>query len=169
MYLIMHTLPTSRLFCWLPYFVTLFRWARSAPGDYQRMGRDILKELIETDTTHSTGSTTVAAERMAARLLAAGFPKADVEVVRAAEEAETKGNLVARYRGKGARKPVLFIAHLDVVEARREDWSMDPFVLTEKDGYFYGRGTLDVRRAARRRSSPRSSACARSSGCPIAI
>jgi acetylornithine deacetylase/succinyl-diaminopimelate desuccinylase-like protein len=118
--------------------------AAQAPADYQRMGRAILKELIETDTTHSTGSTTVAAERMAARLVAAGFPKADVMVVRGTGKGtETKGNLVARYRGKGLRKPVVFIAHLDVVEARREDWSMDPFVLTEQDGYFYGRGTLD--------------------------
>jgi acetylornithine deacetylase/succinyl-diaminopimelate desuccinylase-like protein len=120
-----------------------------APGDYQRMGRDILKELVETDTTHATGSTTVAAERMAARLLAAGFPKADVLVVRGSQkEAETKGNLVVRYRGKGARKPVLFIAHLDVVAAKREDWSMDPFVLNEKDGYFYGRGTHDQKGGA---------------------
>ena len=62
--------------------------------------------------------------------------------------AETRGNLVARYRGTGARKPLLFIAHLDVVEARREDWSMDPFVLNEKDGYFYGRGTIDVKGGA---------------------
>ena len=113
------------------------------------MGRAILKELIETDTTHSTGSTTAAAERMAARLLAAGFPKADVQVVRGAgKSAEAKGNLVARYRGKGTRKPIVFIAHLDVVEARREDWSMDPFVLTEKDGYFYGRGTHDLKGGA---------------------
>ena len=113
------------------------------------MGQAILKELIETDTTHSTGSTTVAAERLAARLLAAGFPKADVQVVRGpGKSAETKGNLVARYRGKGTRKPVLLIAHLDVVAARREDWSMDPFVLTEKDGYFYGRGTLDQKGGA---------------------
>jgi acetylornithine deacetylase/succinyl-diaminopimelate desuccinylase-like protein len=114
--------------------------------DVQRLGRDILKELIETNTTHSTGSTTVAAERMAARLLAGGFPRADVVV---AGDADRKGNLVARFRGKGGgRKPVLFIAHLDVVEAKKEDWSMDPFVLTEKDGYFYGRGTLDVKGGA---------------------
>ena len=129
--------------------LTLVPLGAQAPSDYQRMGRDVLKELIETDTTHSTGSTTLAAERMAARLVAAGFPKADVQIVRATQKsAETKGNLVARYRGKGTRKPVLFLAHLDVVEARREDWSIDPFVLTEKDGYFYGRGTLDVKGGA---------------------
>ena len=119
---------------------------QTAAPDAQRLGREILKELIETNTTHSTGSTTVAAERMAARLLAAGFPRADVVVV---GDADRKGNLVARFRGSGSgRKPVLFIAHLDVVEARRDDWSMDPFVLTEKDGYFYGRGTLDVKGGA---------------------
>ena len=119
--------------------------AQKTSADYERLGREILKELIETNTTHSTGSVTAAAELMAARLVAAGFPKADVHVVGGAEK---KRNLVARYRGKGTRKPVLFIAHLDVVEARREDWSLDPFVLTEKDGYFYGRGTLDVKGGA---------------------
>jgi acetylornithine deacetylase/succinyl-diaminopimelate desuccinylase-like protein len=130
-------------------FLTLAPLGAQSNADYQQMGRAILKELIETDTTHSTGSTTVAAERMAARLVAAGFPTADVQVVRGTQKgAETKGNLVARYRGKGTRKPVLFIAHLDVVEAKREDWSMDPFVLNERDGYFYGRGTLDVKGGA---------------------
>jgi acetylornithine deacetylase/succinyl-diaminopimelate desuccinylase-like protein len=138
------------LFLFVLAFAVAFQDVGAQPqADYQRLGRDILKELIETDTTHSTGSATVAADRMAARLVAAGFPQSDVVVVRGAEKgAETKGNLVARYRGTGARKPVLFIAHLDVVEARREDWSMDPFVLNEKDGYFYGRGTLDVKGGA---------------------
>jgi acetylornithine deacetylase/succinyl-diaminopimelate desuccinylase-like protein len=119
--------------------------AQTSRADVDRLGRDILKELIETDTTHSSGSTTIAAERMAARLTAAGFPRADVQVVGGADR---KGNLVARYRGSGAGKPVLFIAHLDVVEAKREDWTLDPFVLTERDGFFYGRGTLDVKGGA---------------------
>jgi acetylornithine deacetylase/succinyl-diaminopimelate desuccinylase-like protein len=119
--------------------------SQTGSDDYRRVGRDILQELIETDTTHSSGSTTLAAERMAARLVQAGFPRTDVQVV---GNVDRKGNLVARYRGRGARKPVLFIAHLDVVEARREDWSLDPFVLTEKDGFFYGRGTLDVKGGA---------------------
>jgi acetylornithine deacetylase/succinyl-diaminopimelate desuccinylase-like protein len=120
------------------------------PGaDYQRMGRAILKELIETDTTPDTGNTTIAAERMAARLLAAGFPRGDVQVVRGSQkEAETKGNLVVRYRGTGVRKPILFFAHIDVVTAKRDDWSIDPFVLTEKDGYFYGRGAQDQKGGA---------------------
>ena len=119
--------------------------AQQARADIDRLGRDILKELIEINTTESSGSTRAAAERMAARLVAAGYPSADVQVVGGTER---KGNLVARYRGTGTRKPVLFMAHLDVVEARREDWSMDPFVLTERDGYFYGRGTLDVKGGA---------------------
>jgi acetylornithine deacetylase/succinyl-diaminopimelate desuccinylase-like protein len=120
-------------------------FAKAQVGPFQSLGRDLLKELIETNTTHSTGSVTLAAERMAARLVTAGFPKADVQIV---GQAEKKRNLVARYRGKGARKPILLIAHLDVVEAKREDWSLDPFVLTEKDAYFYGRGTIDVKGAA---------------------
>ena len=119
--------------------------AQNTSAGYERLGREVLKELIETNTTHSTGSTTMAAERMAARLVEAGFPKADVQVVGGADK---KGNLVARYRGRGTRKPILYLAHLDVVEARREDWSLDPFVLTEKDGYLYGRGTLDVKGGA---------------------
>ena len=119
--------------------------AQNTSADHQRLGREVLKELIETNTTLSSGSVTAAAERMAARLVSAGFPQADVQVVGGAEK---KRNLVARYRGNGARKPILFIAHLDVVEARREDWSFDPFVLTEQDGYFYGRGTLDVKGGA---------------------
>jgi acetylornithine deacetylase/succinyl-diaminopimelate desuccinylase-like protein len=119
--------------------------AQNSSADHQRLGREVLKELIETNTTHSSGSVTAAAERMAARLVSAGFPQADVQVVGGAEK---KRNLVARYRGNGAREPILFIAHLDVVEARREDWSFDPFVLTEQDGYFYGRGTLDVKGGA---------------------
>lgn len=119
--------------------------AQQPPAEYQRLGRDILDELIKTDTTHSSGSTTVAAERMATRLIAGGFPREDVQVVGGADE---RGNLVARYRGRGTAKPILFLAHLDVVEARREDWSLDPFVLTERDGFFYGRGTLDVKGGA---------------------
>jgi acetylornithine deacetylase/succinyl-diaminopimelate desuccinylase-like protein len=77
---------------------------------------------------------------MAAHLLAAGFPAGDVQVL---APAPRKGNLVARLRGTGARKPLLLLAHLDVVEARREDWSVDPFALLERDGYYYGRGTGD--------------------------
>ncbi|MGH7555990.1 MAG: M20/M25/M40 family metallo-hydrolase [Longimicrobiales bacterium] len=105
-----------------------------------RLARDIFRELIEINTTPS-GSTTEAAEAMAARLVAAGFPKQDVHVV---GPNARRGNLVARLRGSAsAAKPLLLLAHLDVVEARREDWSMDPFTFLERGGYFYGRGTSD--------------------------
>jgi acetylornithine deacetylase/succinyl-diaminopimelate desuccinylase-like protein len=102
--------------------------------------RDIYKQLVEINTTESSGNTTTAAEAMAVRLRAAGFPAADIQVLGADPR---KGNLVARYRGSGKEKPILLLAHLDVVEAKREDWSLDPFTFTEKDGYYYGRGTSD--------------------------
>jgi acetylornithine deacetylase/succinyl-diaminopimelate desuccinylase-like protein len=112
--------------------------AQSRPNDAR--ARDIFKELIEINTTDSVGSTTTAAEAMAVRLKAAGFPAADVQVL---GPDPRKGNLVARLRGTGGRKALLLLAHLDVVEAKREDWSFDPFTFLEKDGYFYGRGTGD--------------------------
>lgn len=108
----------------------------------KQLSRDIFKELIEINTTDSVGNTTVAAEAMAKRLRDAGFPASDVAVL---GPNERKGNLVARYRGKGARKPILLLGHLDVVEARRQDWTTDPFQFVEKDGYFYGRGTQDMK------------------------
>ena len=111
----------------------------------QQMLRDIYKELIEINTTDSIGDTTKAAEAMAVRFRAAGFPEADVRVL-VHPENKRKGNLVVRYRSANAsRKPLLLLAHIDVVEARKEDWSdnLDPFKLTERDGYFYGRGTTD--------------------------
>jgi len=110
------------------------------PSAQQQLARSIFQELIEINTTDSSGSTTKAAEAMAARLREAGFPEADVQVL---GPNPRKGNLVARLRGTGARKPLLLLAHLDVVEARREDWSFDPFKFLERDGYFYGRGTSD--------------------------
>ena len=107
-----------------------------------KLAHDIYKQLIEINTTDSVGSTTVAAEAMAQRLRDAGYPASDVQVM---GPNPRKGNLVARLRGTGARKPMLMICHLDVVEARREDWSMDPFRFVEKDGYFYGRGSGDIK------------------------
>jgi acetylornithine deacetylase/succinyl-diaminopimelate desuccinylase-like protein len=111
----------------------------------QALGRDILRELIEINTTNSVGNTTVAAEAMAARLRSAGIPASDVQVLGPRPKNQ---NLVARLRGTGARRPLLLLAHLDVVEARREDWSLDPFKLTERDGFFYGRGTSDIKDGA---------------------
>ena len=107
---------------------------------HQRLLREIYQELVEINTTNSVGDNTKAAETMARRLLAAGFPAADVQVL---APAPRKGNLVARLHGTGARRPLLLLAHLDVVEASREDWSVEPFTLLERDGYFYGRGTSD--------------------------
>ncbi len=106
----------------------------------QQLARDIFEQLIEINTTDSQGNTTEAAEAMAARLQAAGFPAEDLQVL---GPHPRKGNLVARLRGDGSRAPLLLLAHLDVVEARREDWSVDPFTFLEQDGYFYGRGTTD--------------------------
>ncbi|MDP9039607.1 MAG: M20/M25/M40 family metallo-hydrolase [Acidobacteriota bacterium] len=113
------------------------------PAD-RTLARDVFQQLIEINTTHSTGSTGDAAEAMRKRLLEAGFPAADVQVL--GPDAR-HNNLVVRYRGASGstKKPVLIIAHLDVVEARKEDWSTDPFRLVEKDGFFYGRGTQDMK------------------------
>ncbi len=107
---------------------------------HQQLARDIYQELVEINTVTATGDTARAAQAMAARLKAAGFSERDVQVF---TPAPRKGNLVARLRGNGSRKPILLLAHIDVVEAKPEDWSVDPFKLIEKDGYFYGRGSLD--------------------------
>ena len=104
--------------------------------------RSIFKDLIEINTTDSLGSVTAAAEAMAKRLRAGGFPDSDVNV---AGPNNRKKNMVVRLRGTGKRMPVLFIGHLDVVEAKRADWTTDPFQFVEKDGYFYGRGTEDMK------------------------
>ncbi len=117
--------------------------AAATPGllPHQQLARDILRELIEIDTTDSVGDNTAAAQAMADRLLAAGFPEEDVQVLGPAEK---KGNLVARYRGRDTgRKPLLLLAHIDVVEADPADWTLPPFTFIEEDGYYYGRGTTD--------------------------
>jgi acetylornithine deacetylase/succinyl-diaminopimelate desuccinylase-like protein len=110
----------------------------------RELSRQIFQQLIEINTTDSVGNTTAAAHAMEKRLLDAGFPAQDLAVL---GPTERKGNLVARLRGSGgnALKPILIICHLDVVEARREDWTTDPFHFVEKDGYFYGRGTQDMK------------------------
>ena len=111
-----------------------------APEADQRLAHDIYKEMIEIKSGFTTGATTPVAEAVAKRLRAAGFADSDIFLGGAIPRKE---NIVVRYRGSGRWKPILLLAHEDVVEARREDWSMDPFVFTEKDGYFYGRGTAD--------------------------
>ena len=114
--------------------------------DVSRLSRDILKQLIETNTTDSSGDNTAAAKAMARRLMDAGYPAADVQVL-IPPDRKNKGNLGARLRGNSSArlKPVLLLGHLDVVEALRTDWTSDPFQLVEKDGFFYGRGTQDMK------------------------
>src|ERR1700677_3908275 len=110
------------------------------PTADMKLAHDIYKQFIEVQSGFSTGATTPVAEAAARRLKAAGFPDSDIFIGGAIPK---KSNLVVRYHGTGARKPLLLLAHTDVVEAKREDWSMDPFTFNEKDGYFYGRGTGD--------------------------
>src|SRR5690242_5022556 len=111
----------------------------------RQQAREIFQQLIEINTTDSVGNVTTAAEAMAKRLRDAGFSEQDVVV---AGPNERKKNLIVRLRGSSQQKPILFLAHLDVVEARREDWTTDPFQFIEKDGYFYGRGTVDIKDGA---------------------
>jgi len=110
------------------------------PAAERKLARDIYKEFVEIQSGFTTGATTPVAEAAAARLRAAGFSEYDIFV---GGPNPKKANLVVRYHGTGARKPILLLAHIDVVEARREDWSVDPFQFLERDGFFYGRGTGD--------------------------
>ncbi len=114
--------------------------AAMPPEPDMKLAREIYKEFIEIKSGFTTGSTTPVVEAARARLKAAGFPEADIFVGGAIPK---KANLVVRYHGIGPRKPILLLAHTDVVEAKREDWSTDPFQFIEKDGFFYGRGTAD--------------------------
>jgi acetylornithine deacetylase/succinyl-diaminopimelate desuccinylase-like protein len=127
-----------RLFLFLSALVLS---AQTVPPEPDRqLARSIYKEFVEIQSGFSTGSTTPVAEAAAKRLKSAGFPDSDMFIGGAIPK---KANLVVRYHGTGARKPILLLAHTDVVEAKREDWSMDPFQFIEKDGFFYGRGTGD--------------------------
>ena len=114
--------------------------ANMPPEGEKQLAREIYKQMIEMKSGFTTGETTPIAVAMADRLRKAGFPEKDIFLGGAIPK---KFNLVVRYHGTGARKPILLLAHTDVVEAKREDWSFDPFVFLEKDGYFYGRGTMD--------------------------
>ena len=117
--------------------------APDAASASNALARELLAQLIAINTTDTPrGNVTTAAEAMAQRLRDAGFAAEDIQVL---GPSERKKNLVVRLRGAASHKPVLLIGHLDVVEARREDWSTDPFQLVEKDGDFYGRGTLDMK------------------------
>src|SRR5579871_494775 len=110
------------------------------PEADQKLAHDIYKEIIEIQSGYTTGATTPVAQAIQKRFLAAGFPASDMFL---GGPIPAKANLVVRYHGSGKLRPILLLAHTDVVEAKREDWTMDPFVFTEKDGYYYGRGTSD--------------------------
>src|SRR2546429_2103918 len=131
---------------WILSFCLIASCAPRGPSQGQdqtkQLAHDIFKQLIEINPTDSVGNVTTAAEAMAKRLRDGGFAESDIKV---AGPNERKKNLVARFRGTGKRKPILFIGHLDVVEALRSDWTTDPFEFIEKDGYFYGRGTEDMK------------------------
>lgn len=124
----------------IPHATTLA--ADATPPRELRRFHEIFKELVETNTTNSSGSCTVAAEAMARRLKQAGYADGDMQVI-VPPDAPTKGNLVVRLKGSGEKRPLLLVAHLDVVEAKREDWTRDPFKLIEENGVYYGRGTSD--------------------------
>lgn len=142
-------MPSSRfclalcaLFCAATCAVSAQPATTPLPEADRQLAHDILKEMIGIKSGYTTGATTPVAEAVAARLRAAGFPEADVFV---GGPAPNKYNLVARLHGKGAHKPLLLLAHTDVVEAKAEDWTkgLDPFTFNERDGFFYGRGTSD--------------------------
>jgi len=130
-------------------------------GPEQKRFHAIYKELVETNTTHSAGDTTLAAQRMARHLREAGFAEADVQIL---EPFPRKGNLVARFRGDGSKKPLLLLAHLDVVEALRADWKTDPFVLQESDGFSPRAARSTTRRWPRPSCPSCRSSSARASG-----
>lgn len=120
----------------------VFSSAAADRQDPHQLARGLFKQLVEIPTTESGAGSTPAAEAMAQRLREGGFAAEDVHVV---GPGGRKQNLVARLKGTGRKRPVLLIGHLDVVEALREDWTVDPFVFLEKDSYFYGRGTQDMK------------------------
>src|SRR5881396_2463773 len=130
-------MKTLRCSIWVAFGVSLAlrALAQGTPTPAQQ-------QLREINTTDSAGSCTAAAEAMAARLRAGGLPAQDVQVI-VPPGGPKKGNLVARYRGTGAKKPIMLLGHLDLVEAKREDWQRDPFRLVEENGYFYARGASD--------------------------
>src|SRR5258708_16363859 len=136
-------LPASFFLCLL--FVSVTSYAQIDDAT-KKLSHDIFKQLIEINSTDSIGSVTAAAEAMAQRFRDAGFPEADIQIL-GPNDKDRKKNVVARLHGTGKHKPLLLIGHLDVVEAHREDWTVDPFTFVEKDGFFYARGTQDMKSA----------------------
>ena len=119
--------------------------AATAGEDSRPLAREIFSVLVGLPSSQSRGGSEQAAKYAAKLLIEAGFPEMDVRVLGPSPSA---AGVLARFRGRGEREPVLVLAHLDVVEALREDWSMDPYEFIEKDGYFYGRGTSDNKAGA---------------------
>jgi len=142
----MNSLSLKISLCLLAGLLSLTAAAQQQLTPSQQLARDIFKELIEINTTDSPeGNVGTAAEAMAGRLRAAGFPESDIKVL---GPVPNKRNMVARLHGRDPNaKPILFIGHLDVVQALKQDWApnLDPFKLNEIDGYFYGRGTSDIK------------------------
>jgi acetylornithine deacetylase/succinyl-diaminopimelate desuccinylase-like protein len=132
-------LPCSFFLC-----ILFFTAASRAQVDdaTRKLSHDIFKQLIEINSTDSVGNVTTASEAMAKRFRDAGFAEADMQIL---GPNDRKKNLVVRLHGTGKHKPLLLIGHLDVVEAHREDWTTDPFIFVEKDGFYYGRGTQDMK------------------------
>ncbi|MGE0442641.1 MAG: M20/M25/M40 family metallo-hydrolase [Gemmatimonadales bacterium] len=129
-----------------PAVVTLALFALALPAaaqapDPRALERAIFKDIIEINTSDSAGNTRLVAEKLAARLEAAGFPQADIRILGYEPKYQS---LIVRYRGRpGGARPIMLMAHMDVVDARREDWSFDPYQFREEAGYYYGRGTTD--------------------------
>jgi acetylornithine deacetylase/succinyl-diaminopimelate desuccinylase-like protein len=128
--------------CAITSAITPGRCTAQLDDQTKQLAHDIFQQLIEINTTDSVGSVTAASEAMQQRFLEAGYAKEDMYL---GGPNDRKKNLVVRLKGTGEKKPILFIGHLDVVEARREDWTTDPFKFIEKDGFFYGRGTQDMK------------------------
>lgn len=128
--------------CALTSSIASTQCAAQVDPQTKQLAHDIFQQLIEINTTDSVGSVTAASEALAKRVAGAGFPQEDIYI---GGPNDRKKNLVVRIKGTGAKKPILFIGHLDVVEARRSDWTTDPFQFVEKDGYYYGRGTQDMK------------------------
>src|SRR3954467_4857289 len=117
-------MPAMRTLILLSLSAAFCTAANLPPAADQQLAREIYKEMVESQSGFTTGATTPIAESVAARLKAAGFPASDIFV---GGVIPRKANVVVRYHGSGARKPILLLAHIDVVEAKREDWTTDPF------------------------------------------
>ncbi len=143
-------IPAFLHLCIPAFLVLILIRAVSAQTDTltpdQQLARDVFRQLIEINTSFKGGSTGPAARAVADRFMAAGFPASDVRIV--GPQGDKDSNIIVRMPGSSSARPILLLAHLDVVEALRSDWSMDPFTFTERDGYFYGRGTSDIKDGA---------------------